>query len=74
MVNQEEIVCAWSLITYSFLSPIVWMAYRMPHIPYDELPPLSDVNRLRSLALQAFPVSIVSYRYTNAILTSPNRR
>ena len=73
MVNQEEIVCAWSLITYSFLSPIAWMAYRKPHIPYDKLPPLSDVNRLRSLASQASPVSIVSYTYTNAILTSSNR-
>ena len=60
--SPEQITPAWSLLTYTFLSPIVWLAYKMPHLPYDLLPPLSDFDHLRNLVGHSFPVWVYVYR------------
>ena len=44
------------LLTYTYIAPIVWKAYRMAHLPYDMLPPLPDYDHLRHLAAERFPV------------------
>ena len=54
--SPEQIAPAWSLLTYTFMSPIVWIAYKMPHLPFDLLPPLSDFDHLRNLVGDSFPV------------------
>ncbi|KAH9918376.1 P-loop containing nucleoside triphosphate hydrolase protein [Epithele typhae] len=54
----EQVASAWSLLTYGFMSTIVWTAYRMPHLPYDRLPELSDFDHLRNLIGSSFPVCL----------------
>ena len=56
--SPEQIAPAWSLLTYTFMSPIVWIAYKMPHLPFDLLPPLSDFDHLRNLVGDSFPVRL----------------
>ncbi|KAH9911177.1 P-loop containing nucleoside triphosphate hydrolase protein [Epithele typhae] len=56
VASPEQVASAWSLLTYGFMSPIVWTAYRMPHLPFDLLPQLSDFDHLRNLIPNSFPV------------------
>ena len=55
--SLEQTAPAWSLLTYAFLSPVVWLAYRIPHLAYDMLPVMSDFDHLRNLVSHSFPVS-----------------
>lgn len=45
-----------SLLTYSFIDPLVRKAYRVPHLGLDELPPLQADQSSASLTAEAFPV------------------
>ncbi|KAL0577586.1 hypothetical protein V5O48_004384, partial [Marasmius crinis-equi] len=47
--SPEQITCLFSLIVYAFLDPIVILAYRVPHVPWESLPPLSDYDFARYL-------------------------
>jgi hypothetical protein len=42
-------------MTFSFLNPIVKTAFKYPHLPYDELPPLADYDRSEYLKAKSFP-------------------
>ncbi|KAG6891082.1 hypothetical protein C0995_014172 [Termitomyces sp. Mi166 len=53
--NPEQTASLLSLIVYSFLDPIVFMAYRIPHLSHDQLPPLSDCDYARNLKANSFP-------------------
>ena len=44
-------------LTYVFLDPTIWRAYRLPHLPHDQLPPLCDYDEARHLKARAYPVS-----------------
>ena len=55
--TPEQTASLASFLTYTFLAPIVWKAYRMPHLPFDMFPPLADYDHLRNLTAQRFPVS-----------------
>ncbi|KAJ7063699.1 P-loop containing nucleoside triphosphate hydrolase protein [Mycena amicta] len=49
--SPEETASTLSLITYSFLDPLIALAGRIPHLSYDLLPPLAradDVQRLKT--------------------------
>ena len=39
---------------YTFLDGIIWKAYQVPHLPYEELPPLADYDRAAILRDRAF--------------------
>ena len=39
---------------YTFLDPIVFLAYRVPHISHDMLPPLADYDYTRNLVKRSF--------------------
>ena len=41
---------------YSFLDPIIFLAYRIPHLSLDQLPPLSDYDRAKHLVTRSFKV------------------
>jgi hypothetical protein len=41
---------------YSFLDPIVFLAYRIPHLSHDKLPPLADYDRAEYLAEKSLRV------------------
>ena len=55
--NPEQTACIISFLVYAFLDPIIWLAYRIPHLTYDQLPPLCDYDYIRNLIKRSYPVS-----------------
>lgn len=56
-VPNPEQTCSWaSLLFYTFLDPIVFLAYRIPHLSYDHLPPLADYDYAKNLIKRSYPV------------------
>lgn len=53
--NPEQTASLISLVFFSFLDYIVFAAYRMPHFPYERLPPLADYDYLEALRKRSFP-------------------
>ncbi|KAH9059056.1 hypothetical protein EDB87DRAFT_1577854 [Lactarius vividus] len=43
-----------SMMLYTFLDPVVFLAYRVPHLSHDMLPPLADYDYTRNLHLDTF--------------------
>jgi hypothetical protein len=43
-------------MTYTFLDPIVFLAYRVPRLSNDMLPPLSDYDYTKNLVRRSFKV------------------
>ncbi|KAJ8594874.1 hypothetical protein M405DRAFT_929881 [Rhizopogon salebrosus TDB-379] len=53
---HPEQTSSWlSMILYTWLDPIVFKAYRVPHLPQEELPPLADHDYSRNLKKKSFP-------------------
>ena len=57
-VPPEQTASILSFITYRFLDPIIWKAYSIPHLPYEQLPPQADYDYAKNLVKRAFPVSV----------------
>lgn len=43
---------------WNFLNPVVFLANRVPHLAFDQLPPLLDSDEAKNLAKKALPVSL----------------
>ena len=43
------------MLTYTFLDQIIWKAYKVPHLPYEQLPPQADYDYATNLVKRAFP-------------------
>ena len=56
MVNDEQTCSIISLAFYAYLDPIIFLGARVPHLKYDQLPPLSDTDYAKHLTRTAFPV------------------
>jgi hypothetical protein len=54
--NPEQTASILSLALYSFLDPIIFLAYRIPHLKFEQLPPLCDYDYAENLKARAFPV------------------
>ncbi|KAF8257990.1 hypothetical protein EI94DRAFT_1756220 [Lactarius quietus] len=39
---------------YTFLDPIIFLAYRVPHLSHDMLPQLADYDQTRNLVHRSF--------------------
>ncbi|KZT29509.1 P-loop containing nucleoside triphosphate hydrolase protein [Neolentinus lepideus HHB14362 ss-1] len=52
--NPEQTASIFSLAVYSFLDPIVFKAYRLPHLSHTDLPPLADYDFGRNLVKRSF--------------------
>ncbi|TCD68817.1 hypothetical protein EIP91_009684 [Steccherinum ochraceum] len=52
--NPEQTASVWSLWVYSFMDPVIFLAYRIPHLSLDQLPPLSDYDRTKNLVKRSF--------------------
>ncbi|KAI0068112.1 P-loop containing nucleoside triphosphate hydrolase protein [Artomyces pyxidatus] len=52
--SPEQTASIFSLWTYTFMDPIVFMGYRMRHLPFDLLPPLADYDHAKNLAGKSF--------------------
>lgn len=44
-----------SLALFGYLDPTVWLAYKVPHLPLTDLPPLADSDHAKNLVRNAFP-------------------
>jgi hypothetical protein len=55
--NPEQTASIFSLMVYSFLDPVIFEAYRVPHLSHERLPPLADYDYAKRLTEHAFPVS-----------------
>ncbi|KAE9406408.1 P-loop containing nucleoside triphosphate hydrolase protein [Gymnopus androsaceus JB14] len=47
--NPEQTASIFSLGTFFFLDPVVFEAYRVPHLPFTSLPPLADSDAAKNL-------------------------
>jgi hypothetical protein len=56
--NPEQTASLFSVVTFTFLDPIVKLANKIPVLTADLLPPLSDYDRSKVLKARAFPVRI----------------
>ncbi len=66
--NPEQTASLLSLLSYNFIAPVIWLAYRMPHLPFDMFPPLPDYDHLRNIVGRSFPVSLPSVRCSRTTL------
>ncbi|KAF7377873.1 ATP-binding cassette transporter [Mycena sanguinolenta] len=55
VANSEQTASIFSSALYIFLDPIIALAYRIPHLDFDQLPPLCDYDEARHLKAKAFP-------------------
>ncbi|KAF8199798.1 P-loop containing nucleoside triphosphate hydrolase protein [Mycena galopus ATCC 62051] len=53
--NAEQTASLLSLVLYFFLDPIIFLGYRVPHLKFDQLPPLSDYDYMENLKIRAWP-------------------
>jgi hypothetical protein len=53
-VNPEQTASHLSMMMYTFLDPIVFLAYRIPHLSHDMLPPLADYDYTKNLVRRSF--------------------
>ncbi len=72
--NPEQTASLISLLSYNFIAPVIWLAYRMPHLPFDMFPPLPDYDHLRNIVGRSFPVSLSPVRYSlTTLIRDPSR-
>ncbi|THU88444.1 P-loop containing nucleoside triphosphate hydrolase protein [Dendrothele bispora CBS 962.96] len=64
--NPEQTACLLSMATYQFLDPLVWTAYKVTHLAFDQLPPLNDND-------QAHVLKERSFRYLDIHAGAPRR-
>ncbi|KAJ7211367.1 hypothetical protein GGX14DRAFT_534690 [Mycena pura] len=53
--NPEQTASPLSLAALSFLDPVILLAFKLPHLPYDLLPPLADTDAADNLKKIGFP-------------------
>ena len=59
--NPEQTASILSLIVYSFLDPLVFEAYRVPHLSHERLPAIADYDHTEYLREKTFPVRTSDY-------------
>lgn len=53
--SPEQVTPLISLVLWTFLDPVVWLAYRVPHLKFEQLPPLADYDAGKNLVTKGFP-------------------
>jgi hypothetical protein len=61
LVNDEQTCSIISLAFYTYLDPIIFLGARVPHLRYDQLPPLSDTDYAKHVTGNAFLVRHQAY-------------
>ncbi|KAI0325198.1 P-loop containing nucleoside triphosphate hydrolase protein [Cubamyces sp. BRFM 1775] len=51
----EQTACILSGLFYAYLEPLIGLAWKLPRLTYDVLPPLADYDHLKNLVGRAFP-------------------
>ncbi|KAJ7773843.1 hypothetical protein B0H16DRAFT_1510188 [Mycena metata] len=55
VTSPEQTASVLSSVLYFWLDPIISLAYRIPHLNLDQLPPLCDFDHAEVLKARAFP-------------------
>ncbi|KAE9395907.1 P-loop containing nucleoside triphosphate hydrolase protein [Gymnopus androsaceus JB14] len=71
--NPEQTASIFSLITYAFLDPLVFAAYRVAHLSFDKLPPLNDHDAAEHLKGTKFQGKIASRDHLDLFSGAPKR-
>ncbi|KAF8958075.1 multidrug resistance-associated ABC transporter [Flammula alnicola] len=53
--NPEQTASIFSLMTYTFLDSVIFLGYKVPHLRFDQLPPLADYDAAKYQTIKAFP-------------------
>ncbi|KAJ6611201.1 hypothetical protein B0H10DRAFT_2165893 [Mycena sp. CBHHK59/15] len=53
--NAEQTASILSLVLYFFLDDVIFLAYRLPYLPHEMLPPLADYDYAQYLKARSFP-------------------
>ncbi|KAJ7105184.1 hypothetical protein C8R44DRAFT_858596 [Mycena epipterygia] len=61
--NPEQTASLISTMFYFFLDPLVILAHRVPHLVYDQLPPLSDYDSAANLKARNFKYLVNNKRH-----------
>ncbi|PSR81762.1 hypothetical protein PHLCEN_2v6271 [Hermanssonia centrifuga] len=56
--NAEQTASIASFLSFTFLDPTIWLAYRVPHLSFDQLPPQCDYDYARNLIKRSYPAAI----------------
>ncbi|KAF8965967.1 ABC transporter type 1, transmembrane domain-containing protein [Flammula alnicola] len=59
--NPEQTASIFSLMTYTFLDSVIFLGYKVPHLRFDQLPPLADYDAAKYQTIKAFPVRTESW-------------
>lgn len=54
--SPEQTASIASFCTYVWIEPTIWRAYRVPHLPASEIPPLCDYDETTHLIKRGYPV------------------
>ncbi|KJA13741.1 hypothetical protein HYPSUDRAFT_530239 [Hypholoma sublateritium FD-334 SS-4] len=55
VTNAEQTCSIFSLAVYTYLDPVIFLGARVPHLAFDQLPPISDTDYAKNLIEKAFP-------------------
>ncbi|KZP10469.1 hypothetical protein FIBSPDRAFT_801212, partial [Athelia psychrophila] len=53
--SPEQTASPLSLALWSFLDPVIYLANRVSHLTYEQLPPLADSDEAHNLVKRSFP-------------------
>ena len=53
--SPEQTTPLISLVLWMFLDSTVWLAYKVPHLKFEQLPPLADYDAGKNLVNKSFP-------------------
>ncbi|TBU23091.1 hypothetical protein BD311DRAFT_811015 [Dichomitus squalens] len=54
--NPEQTASILSMSVFTWLDNIIWKAYKVPHLPYEELLPIANYDCAKHLVARAFPI------------------
>ena len=69
VTNDEQTCSIFALAAYTYLDPIIFLGARVPHLAFDQLPPISDTDYAKHLTEKAFPVCRSRYIGAGAAMT-----
>ncbi|KAK1236146.1 hypothetical protein PQX77_000617 [Marasmius sp. AFHP31] len=64
--SPEQTASLFSSAIYTFMDPLMFLGYRIPHLAYEKLPPLSDTDFARYLRA-------VNFKYLDVFSGAANR-
>ena len=54
--SPEQTASIAAFLTYTWIEPTIWKAYRVEHLPASELPPMCDYDEVKHLVARSYPV------------------